>query len=143
MANALSNEFKYQKQLGNIDMDANTFKVALMATAFTFNIDTHSNWSNVSASELAGVNGYTTGGATLAGVSVAKDDTNDRSNTTWNNVTWTASGGDIGPSPGAIIYKDTGTASTSTVVGFLDFTTDRTAANGAPFTILNPEVRDT
>jgi hypothetical protein len=143
MANELSNKYKFELCSGNIDFDLNTFKIILMATAFTFNKDTHENYDDVSANELAAGNGYTTGGNTLAGVSVTEDDANDRCSVTWNNSVWNASGGDIGPSPGAIIYKDTGTPATSTVIGFIDFTTDQTATDGGTFTVSNIEVRQT
>lgn len=137
MTTEIANEFKHQRNLGNIDMDANTFRIILMASGFVFNKDTHQNLSNISANELGAGNGYSTGGQVLAGVNVVKDDTNDRSRVTWNDVTWNASGGAIGPSPGAAIYKDTGTPSTSTIVGYLDFGGDQTANDGAPFIVRN------
>lgn len=143
MATALSNEYKFQKMSGNIDFDANTFKIMLMASGFAFNIDTHSNLSDVSASELANGFGYTTGGATLAGVSVTKDTANDRAQATWTNPQWTASGGSIGPSPGAILYKSTGVAATSTIIGYIDFGSNQTATDGGTFTISNVIVRET
>lgn len=141
MANELSNKFKFQLASGLIDFDADTFKVMLMASGFVFNKDTHEFLNNVSGSELVNGNGYTTGGLTLSGVAVTEDDTNDRTSVAWSNPAWTASGAGIGPTPGAIIYKSTGIAGTSTVVGYLDFGGNQTAAAGAPFTIQNLEVR--
>ncbi len=143
MATVLSNEYKYQKMSGNVDFDANTFKIALMASGFAINIDTHSNWSDISASELAAGFGYVAGGATLSGVSVTKDTANDRAQVTWTNPQWTATGGSIGPSPGAVLYKSTGTPSTSTIIGYLDFGSNQTATDGGTFTISNVIVRET
>jgi len=135
MASSVSDDFVYQSQSGNIDFDTNTFAIRLMATGFTFNKGTHANWSDVSASELAAGFGYTAGGTTLTGVTITKDTTLHKSVTAWDNVSWTASGGSIGPSPGAIIVKDTGVAATSTIIAFADFVSDQTATDGGTFTV--------
>jgi len=139
MASELSNHYKHELHAGLIDFDGHTFKIALMATGFTFDKDAHAVWANVSASELSNGNGYTTGGATLANVAISEDDTNDRSDVTWDNAQWTASGGSIGPSPGAIIYDDT--HASDCIIGFIDFTSDQTATDGGTFTISSPTVR--
>ena len=139
MATAASNRIKYLLATKVIDFANDTFKIILMADGYTFNKDTHHQYSDVSASELANGNGYTTGGNTLSGVSVAEDDTDDRAEVTWSNSTWTASGGDIGPTPGAIIYDDT--ASNDPIVGYIDFGSDQTAANGSPAVVGNIEFR--
>jgi hypothetical protein len=137
----LSNHYKHELHAGNIDFDADTFHMALMASGFSFDPDAHANWSDVSAGELAAGSGYTAGGQVMAGVAISEDDANDRSDVTWSNVTWTASGGNIGPSPGVMIYKNTGTASTSTIVGYVPFGQELTAFDGNPFTVQNPTVR--
>ena len=116
-----------------------TVKMILMATGFSYNIDTHDGYADVSASELANGNGYTTGGAAMSGYAVAVDDTNDRADATWNNVSWTASGGSIGPSPGAIPFIDS--HASDLCIGFIDFTTDQTATDGGTFAVNNPTVR--
>lgn len=139
MANQVSNHAKYQIVSGNIDFDADTFKIILMATGFTYNKDTHATYADVSASELATGNGYTQNTKTLANVAVTEDDTNDRASVTWDDVVWTASGGSIGPTPGAIIFDDT--SSDDTILGFIDFTTDQTATSGGTFTIPDIEFR--
>jgi hypothetical protein len=141
MANAIGNKLKFELLSGNLDFDANAFKVALMGAGFVFDVDAHQNWSDVSAAELAAGNGYAAGGQALAGVAVTQDNANDRARVTWSNPSWNAVAGAIGPSSGAIIYKNTGVPGTSTIVGYLDFGGNQTAQNGAPFTILNPVVQ--
>lgn len=141
MASVLSNHYKFQLMSANIDFDADTFKAALAATTFTFNIDSHATYTDVSASELANGNGYTTGGVTLTGVSVTEDDTNDRASVTWSNAQWTASGGSIGPSPGMFIIDDT--SADDTIVGYIDFGSDQTATDGGTFTVSSITVRTT
>jgi len=139
MANATSNHIKYLLSTGAIDFSGDTFKIILMQSGFVFDKDAHEEYSDVSGNELGNGNGYTTGGATLAGVAVTEDDVDDRAEVVWNNVTWTAVGGAIGPSPGAIIYDDT--VANDPIVGYLDFLADYTQPDGGTVTIIAPEVR--
>jgi hypothetical protein len=139
MTTEASNHAKFQMASGNIDFDADSFKIILMATGFTFNKDTHATYTDVSASELSTGNGYTQNTKTLTGVSVTEDDANDRAEVTWSNAQWTASGGSIGPSPGAIIFDDT--SGDDTVIGYIDFGEDKTASDGSTFTINSITVR--
>jgi hypothetical protein len=142
MATEASNKIKYMLAIGAIDFSSDTFKIILMQSGFKFNKDTHHGYADVSASELSTGNGYTAGGATLAGVTVTEDDTDNRTEITWNNATWTASGGSIGPSPGAIIYDDTVTTPTADpILGYIDFGGDQTQADVGTATISNLEIR--
>lgn len=142
MATEMSNECRYLLLKKVMDFSLDVFKIRLMASGFTFNKDTHTVWANVSASELANGNGYTTGGNTLAGVAVTKDDTLDRGRAVWSNTSWTAAGGPIGPSPGAIIIDDTVAAPViDPIVGYIDFGGEKTQADGGVATIVTPEVR--
>lgn len=144
MATELSNHYKFQLVSGNIDWDTDSFKIILMATAFTFDKDAHATYANVSASELATGNGYTQNTKTLPAATVTEDDTNDRAEITFAadpDIQWTASGGSIGPSPGAIIFDDTTTD--DTIVGYIDFGSDQTATDGGTFTIDSITIRST
>lgn len=141
MATTPSNKIKYLLATKVISFSADVFKIILMGSGFVYNKDTHEVYADVTGSELATGNGYTAGGVTLAGVSVVEDDTDDRTEITWNNATWTASGGSIGPSRGAIIYDDTTTTPVDAIVGFIDFGSDYTQASGGVATISNIEVR--
>src|SRR3990172_1066300 len=107
MANQASNHLKYLLLTGVIDFLNDQFKIILMESGFVFNKDTHANYADVLASELATGFGYTQGTKVLAGVTVTEDDGNDRGEVTWNNPSWVAAGGDIGPVSGAIIYDET------------------------------------
>jgi len=142
MASTLSNKIKFLLASGVIDFDAHSFKIILMDTGFVFDKDTHHAYANVSAYELATGNGYTKNTKTLAGVAVTEDDTDDRCEVTWDNVQWTASGGSIGPTPGAIIFDDTvATPTADPVVGYIDFGGEQTQVDGGVATIANVEVR--
>ena len=141
MTTQASNKIKYLLATKAIDFANDSFKIILMASGFTYDKDAHEDYADVSGSELAAGNGYTTGGNTLGGVAVTEDDTDDRTEITWNNTTWTASGGSIGPTPGAIIYDDTVASPADPIVGYIDFGGEKTQADGGIATIANPEVR--
>ncbi len=127
----LSNHFKFQKNSGNIDFDADTFKVILMKTTYAFDKDADATLADITADQIAAGNGYTQDDETLANVAVDEDDVNDRSNVTWNDVSWTASGGAFPAIGAAVIYDDT--TADDTVVGCVDFGADYTVANGLSF----------
>ena len=139
MASTASNKLKYLLATKVIDFATDSFKIILMASGFVFNKDTHHGYADVSASELATGYGYTRNTKTLAGVAVTEDDTDDRCEVTWSNVTWTAAGGAIGPTPGAIIFDDTVTD--DPIVGYIDFGGEQTQADGGVATISSVEVR--
>lgn len=142
MTTEASNKIKFELANGRIDFSSDTFKMILMDTGFVFDKDADHGYANVSGDELSTANGYTAGGITMSGVSVTEDDSNDYAEVTWNNVTWTASGGSIGPTPGAIIYDDTPTSpQADPVVGYIDFGAEYTQIDGGTLTVANPTVR--
>jgi hypothetical protein len=137
----LSNHWKYQLGKKMVDVSADTFKIILMNDSFAFDKDAHATLADVISSpsaELATGYGYTQQDKALSGGTWAEDDTNDKGIRTFDNVTWTASGGDIGPTGSAVIYDDT--TSDDTVVGCIDFGTDYTIPDGASFQILAPVI---
>ena len=71
-----------------------SLKVMLLTSAYSPDQDAQVIYADISANELAGTNGYTTGGAALSGVAWSKDAANHRykltaSNTTWANSSFT------------------------------------------------------
>lgn len=138
---AMGNFFKGELLKGLIDCRStgHAFKMILLATTQTFDIDADDGYTQLTAKELANGSGYTTGGATMAGGAVAVDDVNDRADATWNNVVWTAAGGSIGPSPRAVIFDDT--HASDAAAGDIDFSGEQTATDGGTFTVQNPTVR--
>jgi len=136
MASITPNHFFYLLATKQIDFANDTFKIRLMTSGFSFNRDADTVWADVSASELANGFGYTTGGSTLANVVVTEDDANDRTSIVWDSVDWTASGGSIGPSPGAIIIDDTVT--NDPIVAYIQFSEEKTQVTGSDFTVATP-----
>jgi hypothetical protein len=209
----MTNHFKYQLAMKQIDLDLDSIKALLMRDGFVFNRDEHAAKKNIktnsgaisitfsaaaktitrtsgsfitdgfvagnkittdatlnpgpftitnvtalvitvseavadegpvtktvtSDDELSTGNGYTQDTKTLANTTVTEDDTNDRAEMSADDVSWTASGGAIGPTPGAILYDDT--SPDDTIIGYLDFGGNQSAASGANFTITTIRVR--
>lgn len=121
------NELKFQLMNGNVDFDNDTFKIALMSSAFVPNIDTQLNWSDVSSNEITGT-GYTAGGETLQNVTLTKNLATDRTVLDADDV---SIAGSTITARYWVIYKDTGTPSTSTLVGYQDFGADESTDNSA------------
>jgi len=122
------NSYKVDVVAGTIDWDADTIKCALL-TGHTPNIDTHDFWDDVSGDEESGT-GYTAGGETLTSKTNTEDTTNDQADVDAADVTW--SGLDVGTPSHAVIYKDTGTPSTSPLICYVEIST---ASNGGDYTI--------
>jgi len=135
----LSNHYTYMKMVGAIDFLNDSFIMVLMNDTYNFDQDNHAVFSDVQAETLPDGNGYTP--ATMVLISVDEDDTNNRTEAVFDDISWTASGGNIGPSNGAIIYDDT--TSDNTIVGYIDFGTSQMATDGGVFRITNIRVRET
>ena len=133
MSNSIANYAKGMFLKGQIT-SSDTFKIILMKSGFVFNKDTHQDYSDVSADEVANGSGYTTGGAILSGTAVAVSTTLDNAVLAWSNAEWVASGGSIVAS-GAIIYDDStdstgGDDYTDAIISYIDFGTDITSEDG-------------
>ena len=139
MGGTIANNFRVLMAQGLVDLDTHTFKAIAMKEGFVFNRATHDLYADVSTYEQGTGFGYTVGGVTLTGVAVAQNDTDNRADVTWNNITWTASGGDVGPLAGVIIYDDT--ISGDPIVGYIDFGGSYTVADGGTATIANVRIR--
>jgi len=125
MASVIYNSFKRDIMNGGIDLDTDTIKVALVTSSYTPDIDAHDNYDDIT-NEVANGNGYTTGGATLS-VTVSVDNTDDEgvfdaTDTSWTTSTITARG--------AVIYKSTGVGSTSKLICYIDFGSDKSSSSG-------------
>lgn len=108
-----------------IDLDTDTVKVALVTSAYTFDQDAHDYFNDIT-NEVTG-SGYTAGGATLASKTVGYTaGTNtfkfDAADVTWANSTITARG--------AVVYVSTGVASTSPLLAYFNFGSDKISSGG-------------
>lgn len=110
---------------GTVDYDTDTIKMALTTSSYTPNQDTHEFFDDVT-NEVVGT-GYTADGATIGTKAITVDTTNDQvefdcADITWSSSTITARYG--------VLYKDTGTASTSPLIAYFDFGADKSSSGG-------------
>lgn len=137
MATLPSNEIKDLLGRAIVDFASDTFDIILMVSGFAFDRVNHDVLADVTASQLPTANGYTSGGVILAGVTLTRNDTTNFLEVTWNNASWTATGGDI-VSQGAIIFDNTVAAPVvDPIVGYIDFGSALTAFDTGPFTVSN------
>lgn len=112
-----------------IDLDTDTIKCALATSSYTPNQDTD-NYFNDVTNEVTGT-GYSAGGAALASKTITYTGaTNkwvfDAADTSWSSSTITARY--------AVVYEDTGTSTTSALIGYENFGADVSTTSGT-FTI--------
>lgn len=110
--------------------EGDTYKV-MLCTAATFTAS-DTTLAGITKTEVAGANGYTTGGQALSNVAVSTVTTNDAKFDA-DDVTWTASGGSITASYG-ILYNDSDT--NDPPVAFIDFGGSESAGAGTDFLIV-------
>lgn len=121
----LYNSFKKKIMDGSIDLDTDTIKVALCTSSYTPSVDNHDFFDDIT-NEIVGT-GYTAGGATLTNKVVSQDNTDDEGvfdadDATWSTATLTFRY--------AIIYKVGAGASSSPLIGYIDFSTDQVSTVG-------------
>lgn len=98
-----------------------TIKVALYTSA-TAPDPTWATISQVTCTEVTGT-GYTAGGETVTTPALTQSGSNIKY--TGDNITWTYSSTGFSNARYGIIYKDTGTGTTSTLIGYYDLLTNQ------------------
>lgn len=112
------------------DWNTDTIKLSLHTSTYSPDVDAHDFYNDVN-NEVSSAN-YTAGGNTLTSPTVTVDSaTNevrlDAADTSWTTVTFTTRYG--------VVYKSTGTASTSPLIALIDFGADQTVSS-ANFSIV-------
>ena len=123
MANAMYDKGRESFLKGEISWNSDDIKVVLVDTAdYTVNLSTDQYLSDVASGGRVATSGNLASKTTAAGVADAAD------------VTLTAVTGDV--SEALVIYKDTGTASTSRLIAYIDTATGLPVTpNGGDITI--------
>ena len=121
----LYNKLKTELLKGTIDLVNDTIKVMLLTSSYTPNIDTNLVISDISANEITGA-GYTAGGSEITGKTVTQDDTDNEGVFDGDDVNWSTS---TITARYAVIYKDSGTPSTSPLLAYVDFGADKSSLN--------------
>jgi hypothetical protein len=115
----------------NFQSGGATYAVMLTNTA---PVATNHLYGDISANELAAGGGYTVGGITSA---MADRSTGGVESVTATNVTWTASGGGIGPFRYVVVYNQSQTTPLKPLVCWFDYGSSITlnGTNGDTFTV--------
>lgn len=144
MANQLANSAKQMFLKGQLEA-GDAYKIILMNTSFVFDRAAHHAYADISASELPTAGGYTAGGAALAGITFATDDTLNLASITWNDISWTATASLL--ISGAIIFDDDTAAPgggtddyTDAIVAWIDGGGTVMAPDGTPLLVQNIKV---
>ena len=115
----------------NLGSGGNTIKTALVTSAYTLNEDTHEDWADISG-EFSDAS-YTAGGETLAGQVTSQDNADNEGVFDGTNETWNSLDGDTASA--CIQRKDTGVATTSLLLWYIDSGGFPFTANGGDLTI--------
>lgn len=106
------------------DFIADTDKVALLTNAYTPDLSAHVTFADVNGSEVSG-SGYTAGGIALPSKTWSYNGTTGYQILGAGPISWT----DLAVTTRyAVVYKDTGSAGTSRLIGLFDFGEDRVYA---------------
>ena len=109
------------------NLHTDTLKIMLTNTA---PVATNSLYSDISGTELASGNGYTTGGTAVA--SNAYSHTSGTAKLTGNKVVWTATGS-MGPFRYCVLYDST----SGDLIGWWDYGSGLTLTSAQTFTVGN------
>jgi hypothetical protein len=110
----------------SIDFDADTFKVMLCNTT-----PVSTNSVKADLTEIAAGNGYTAGGTATT---ISHSRSTGTSKITGTDVVFTATGA-VGPFRYAVLYDDTPTTPADPLIGFWDYGSSISLANGETFTV--------
>lgn len=125
MADLIYNSFYTDLGDGDIDLLGGTFKLMLVTSAYTPDIDAHNTRDDIT-NEVVG-DGYTAGGAALPNVAWTQDNTNDMTVWTADPVSWPNSS--ITARRGVLYLANGGAASGDLLVKVFDFGSDQTTNN--------------
>jgi hypothetical protein len=121
------NDFSEQFARGVHDFDAHTFKVALTNTA-----PTAANTVLADITQIAGANGYATGGTATT---ITLSETTGTTTVQGTQVVFTAAGGAMGTFRYYVLYNDTATSPADALIAWFDHGTAVTLADTETFTI--------
>jgi len=110
------------------NLNADTLKILLTNTA-----PVNTNAVKGDLTEISAGHGYTAGGTAVG--SIAYSQTAGIAKLTGNDVVFTASGGTIGPFRYAVLYNDTPTSPADPLIGWADYGSNLTLADGQTFTV--------
>lgn len=132
ITSTISNHFNEEFSKGEHDLINDNLVAVLLDTSFgPYDPTTHWTYTDISANEIAAGNGYTQKSKTLTTVSLDRITSVMTLNA--DNLTWTASGGDIEATSACAIINDT--HANDTVVCCVEFGANYTATDGTSLTL--------
>ena len=127
-------QYELNKGKGLFNLPADTIKAMLVGSGYTPNQDTHVFRSDVTSEITA--TGYTAGGKALANKTWVYDAATNGPVFDADDLAWTAS--QITGVRHIVLYKDTGTPTTSPLIAYFSETTDQGVIGTADFAITWP-----
>lgn len=121
------NQFVEDLGLGVHNLSTGALRVYLSNTAPSASLDL----VKADLAEIAGGNGYTALGELIGGTWTESAGTGTKTGT---DIVWTASGA-VGPFQYAVLYNDTPTSPADPLIGWWDYGTPISLANGETFTV--------
>ena len=109
---------------GQINYATDTYKLLLTTSSYTPDRDHHQYLSDIT-DEVVGA-GYTAGGVTLTGLNETYDETTHAAIVVADAAMWAAATVSFRY---GVVYKSTGVAGTSLLMGYLDFGSTQTVTN--------------
>lgn len=122
------NSFVEYAMEGVMNLGSDTLKIALTNSA---PVNTNTVLANIT--QIGAGNGYSSGGASATTSSSAQ--TSGTYKLTLADVTFTASGGALGPFRYAVLYDDTPTSPADPLIAWVDYGAALTLADGETFTV--------
>jgi hypothetical protein len=137
MASVIPNTFK-ARILGDaaeisaaIDLEGDTIKGMLLTSTHTADVDADVFIDDVSTNEISATGSYSAGGVTLT-TTATTDDIDDEG--VFDATDMSVTSATIPDAQWLVIYKDTGTPSTSPIICEIDFGSAQSCSNGT-FTV--------
>lgn len=118
---------------GEHDLTTAVVKIILLNDTFVFDPDTHSIYTDISASELATANGYTQLTKLIEGISIAIVDGQVIISCSPVSVAWTATGGSIPATGAAALINDSHV--NKTIISCIEFGANYITVDGTMFQI--------
>jgi hypothetical protein len=121
--------YSFSTDLTNAKHDFATHAFKIMATN---SAPALTNTAKANITEITAGNGYTAGGATTT---ISKSNALGVETLIGTDITWTASGGSIGPFRYLVLYNDTQTTPAKPLVCYWDHGSSITVASGQTYTL--------
>lgn len=122
---------KFNSFVENVAEKVHNLGSDVLKVALTNSSPVATNTILANITQISGVNGYTTGGTQATQVTSAQ--TSGTYKLVLNDVTFTASGGSIGPFQYAVLYNDT--ASNDELIGYYDYGSALTVPSASAFVV--------